>query len=156
MQVCFALFFCLWQFCPSGVGREGGAAAWVKRTQAVPSAQGRGVCWLRELWPYQSFSSLRRLAIRRPLCLVFLHCSAHSGSSSVDGRIRHIKGHLGGVPLSNLVHQMFDGPASLLFSCRCWRVRREAMVMAPPPTRASAVVPCFRGCPAFLHRDFPP
>ena len=28
--------------------------------------------------------------------------------------------------------------------------------MAPPPTRDSAVSPCFHGCPAFLHRHFPP
>ena len=33
---------------------------------------------------------------------------------------------------------------------------REAMVMAPPPTYDSAVSPCFHGCPAFLHRHFPP
>ena len=33
---------------------------------------------------------------------------------------------------------------------------REVMVMAPPPTRDSAVLPCFHGCPAFLHRHFPP
>ena len=30
------------------------------------------------------------------------------------------------------------------------------MVMAPPPTRDSAVLPCFHGCLAFLHRHFPP
>ena len=30
------------------------------------------------------------------------------------------------------------------------------MVMAPPPTRDSAVSPCFHGCRAFLHRHFPP
>ena len=28
--------------------------------------------------------------------------------------------------------------------------------MAPPPTRDSAVSPCFHGCPAFLYRHFPP
>ena len=28
--------------------------------------------------------------------------------------------------------------------------------MAPPPTHDSAVSPCFHGCPAFLHRHFPP
>ena len=33
---------------------------------------------------------------------------------------------------------------------------REAMVMAPPPICDSAVLPCFHGCPAFLHRHFPP
>ena len=30
------------------------------------------------------------------------------------------------------------------------------MVIAPPPTHDSAVSPCFRGCPAFFHRHFPP
>ena len=43
-----------------------------------------------------------------------------------------------------------------LFSCRCWRVGTEAMVMAPPAMRDSAVSPCFHGCLAFLHRHFPP
>ena len=33
---------------------------------------------------------------------------------------------------------------------------REAMVMAPSPTCDLAVSPCFHGCPAFLHRHFPP
>ena len=28
--------------------------------------------------------------------------------------------------------------------------------MSPPPTRDSAVSPCFHGCLAFLHRHFPP
>ena len=32
----------------------------------------------------------------------------------------------------------------------------EAMVMAPPATRDSAVSPCFHGYLAFLHRHFPP
>ena len=50
-----------------------------------------------------------------------------------------------------------DGPASLLFNSICWRVGRErGCVMAPPPTRDSAVSPCFHGCPAFLHRHLPP
>ena len=29
------------------------------------------------------------------------------------------------------------------------------MVMPPPPTCDSAALPCFHGCPAFLHRHFP-
>ena len=33
---------------------------------------------------------------------------------------------------------------------------REAMVMASPTTRDSAVLPCFHGCLAVLHRHFPP
>ena len=34
--------------------------------------------------------------------------------------------------------------------------KREATVMAPPPTRDSAVLPCFHSCLAFLHWHFPP
>ena len=32
----------------------------------------------------------------------------------------------------------------------------EAMVVTPPPTRDSAVWPCFHLCLAFPHRHFPP
>ena len=39
-----------------------------------------------------------------------------------------------------------------MLACGGW----EAMVMAPPPTHDSAVSSCFHGCPAFLHRHFPP
>ena len=61
------------------------------------------------------------------------------GSYSVIQCIRHLMGQ------------------PLLFSCGCWLCgEREAMVMAPPPTYDSAVSPCFHGCPAFLHRHFPP
>ena len=38
----------------------------------------------------------------------------------------------------------------------CALGEREAMVMAAPATSDSAVLPCFHGCPAFLHRHFPP
>ena len=48
-------------------------------------------------------------------------------------------GTLGGVLLCSSVCQALDGPASLLFSCRCWRVGREAMVKAPPTMHDSAV-----------------
>ena len=36
-----------------------------------------------------------------------------------------------------------------------WR-EREAMVMAPPPTHDSAVLPCSHSCLTSLHRHFPP
>ena len=61
-----------------------------------------------------------------------------------------------GVLLCSSVCQAFDGPASLLFSCHCGPVVGEAMVIVPPPMLDSAVSPCFHGCPAFLHRHFPP
>ena len=63
---------------------------------------------------------------------------------------------LAGVLLCSSVHQAFDRPASLLFSCWYWRVKREAMVMTPPSTCDSVVMSCFHGCLAFLHRHFPP
>ena len=44
----------------------------------------------------------------------------------------------------------------LLFSCWCWHVGREAMMMAPHSTCDSAVLPCFHVCLAFLHWHFPP
>ena len=36
------------------VEREGGAAAWLVGTLAVPSVQGHGLPPPQELWPYQS------------------------------------------------------------------------------------------------------
>ena len=39
-----------------------------------------------------------------------------------------------------------------MLACR----EREAMVMAPPPTRDSAASACFHDCPAFLNKHFPP
>ena len=78
---------------------------------------------------------------------VLLCCLAHQAHRGVP---------LAGVLLWSSVHQAFDGPASLLFSCRCWHVGREAMVMAPPSTCGSAVSSCFHSCPAFLHKHFPP
>ena len=41
------------------VEREGGTAAWLAETLAVPNVQGHGLPLPQELWPYQSlFSSL--------------------------------------------------------------------------------------------------
>ena len=57
---------------------------------------------------------------------------------------------------SAVLCQALEEPASLLFSCQCWHCgERETMVMAPSPMHESAVLPCFHGCPAFLHRHFP-
>ena len=68
-----------------------------------------------------------------------------------------LKGQTGGVLLFCSACQVLDGSTSLLFSCQMLACReREAMVMTPPPTRDSAVSPCFHGCLAFLHRLFPP
>ena len=46
-------------------------------------------------------------------------------SYSVVQCTSHLKEHPGWVLLSSSVCQVFDGPASLLFSCQCWRMGRE-------------------------------
>ena len=58
-------------------------------------------------------------------CLQALKGGPRVGSYSVDQRISHLNEHPGGVLLCRSVYQAFDGPASLLFSCRCWHVGRE-------------------------------
>ena len=64
---------------------------------------------------------------------------------------------LGGVLLCSSVRKKFDGPSSLLFSCLMLAYgEREAVVVAPPAMRDSAVSLCFHGCLAFLLQHFPP
>ena len=65
--------------------------------------------------------------------------STWGGSYSVAQCLRGLMGHFSIVQLPMLPCR---GP--------------EAMVMAPPPTRDSAVSLCFHGCLAFLHRYFLP
>ena len=81
------------------------------------------------------------------------------GSYSVVWPKSHTGAPWVGSLLCGSVCHAFDGPAFLLLSCQCWRcwlVGKEAMVMAPPTMRDSALSPCFHGCLAFLHRHFPP
>ena len=154
------------------------------RDLAVPSVQGHRLPPSQELWPYQNlFLSLLELAIRRPLWPVFLHHSTHSGTkrAPLPGVLlccsacqAHRGAPLAGVLLCRLAFQALKGAhwvgsysvvqcvRSLMdqsvycsaanAGCR----EREAMVMAPAPTHDSAVLPCFHGCLAFLHRHFPP
>ena len=100
------------------------------------------------------------------------------GSFSVVWHVRNIEGALltgTGVLLCRLAHQALKGAPwvgsysvvqclrhlmgqSLYCSAALagmWR-EREATVMALPATCDSAVLPCFHGCLAFLHRHFPP
>ena len=75
----------------------------------------RASCSWRSEGPFgQSFSVTPPLQALRGLpCL---------GSFSVAQRIRHIGGPPGWVLPWDSAHQVLDGPASLLFSCWCWRV----------------------------------
>ena len=64
-------------------------------------------------------------------------------------------GPLAGVLLCSSVHQAFDGPASLLFSCHAGMWGERGVKMAPPSMHDSAKSPCFHGCPAFPPQAFP-
>ena len=84
----------------------------------------------------QSFSvappiqALRGLPCLAP-SLLFSACrdtegSPWLGSYSVDRCVRHLRGTLRGVLFFSSAHQVFNRP-DLLFSCRCWCVRRERL-----------------------------
>ena len=96
----------------------------------------------------ESFSSLWQLAFKEPPWLVLLCCLEQQ---AVKGTPR------ARVLLYCSAHQALKGPPSLgffsigqLLALVCGV--REATVMAPPPVCDSAVLPCLRGCPAFLQR----
>ena len=158
------VFYCLWQLYPSESWAWRSCSFLACRDPGGPKHAGTWtVSVTRVIGLSESCSSLSEglfgqsfyisppvQALERLLCL---------GSYSVDLQIRCLKGHLGGgggLLLHSSVRQEFDGPACLLFSCQCLCVGREAMVMAPLPEHDSAVLPCFYGCPAFLHRHFLP
>ena len=164
---------------------EVGTAAWPVGFLAAPSAQGHDCLRFRSYGPIRVFLQAscswqseglfgQSSSVAPPVqALRSLPCL---GSFSVVWCVRHVEGHpwpgsfsvyrasgtwkgsLGGVLLCSLVLQVFDGPGFILFSCRRWLTcgESEAMVMAPPPRRDSALWPCFHGCPAFLRRRFPP
>ena len=116
----------------------------------------------------QSFSvapPIQALRVLAPLPGALLCCLAHQA---------HRGAPLAGVLLCSLAHQSLKGAPwvgsySVVQCIRCLMGQplccsaanagygeREAIVMAPPATRDSAVSPCFHGCPSFLHRYFPP
>ena len=102
------------------------------------------------------------------------------GSYSVDWHVSHLEAPLppppqAGVLVCRSAHQalkgaLWVGSYSVVQCVRCLMGQplyclaadmlayrgREAMVMAPPHMRDSAVSPCFHGCLAFLHWHFPP
>ena len=84
-------------------------------------------------------------------CVMDIEGPPWLGSYSVDGCIGHLKEHprWGSAGVSWASPSIVQLP---MLTCG----EREAMVMAPPPTRDSAVSPCFHGCLAFLHKHFPP
>ena len=110
--------------------------------------QASGSWWSEGLYG-QSFTVAPNIQALRGLpCL---------GSLSVFQHIRYIEGPpLAGVLLlfctSGAWWTSLSIAQLLILVCR----EREAMVLASPPMHDSAVLPCFHGCLAFLHRFFPP
>ena len=79
------------------------------------------------------------------------------GSYSVYRHARHLKGHPGWCPtLKFSVSGVWWASLSIVQLPMLACEERGAMVIAPPPMHDSAVSPCFHGCPASLHRHFPP
>ena len=77
------------------------------------------------------------------------------GSYSVVWHISHLKEPLDGAySVVQCIRRLMGQP--LYCSAADGGMCGEPMVMAPPPTRDSAVSPCFHGCLTFLHRHFPP
>ena len=134
---------------PGGAKCAGTWTVSTARVMAVSESFFEPLCsWRSEGLLGQSFSIVPHAQALRGLpCLGALCCSGHQGRRGTPPA---------GVLLCSSVRQTFDGPASLLFSYRCWRVGKEAVVMAPPPLQYSAVLPCFHGCLAFLHQNLPP
>ena len=83
-------------------------------------------------------------------CVMDIEGPPWLGSYSVDGCIGHLKEH----PRWGPAGVSWASPSIVqlpMLTCG----EREAMVMAPPPTRDSAVSPCFQVCPAFFRGHFP-
>ena len=89
-------------------------------------------------------------------CVRHIEGSPWLGPYSVDERVRQLKGHPVWVLLGRSACQAFDGPASIVQLPMLACGERENMVIVPPTMCDSAVWPCFHGCPASLHRHFPP
>ena len=79
---------------------------------------------------------------------VLLYCLAHQAHRGAPW--------LGSYSVVQCVRRLMGQPLYCsAASADVWG-KREATVMAPPPTRDSAVLPCFHSCLAFLHWHFPP
>ena len=152
-------FCCLWQLCMKVVQLPGFRGPWwcqVCRDTGCLCCRSYGPSFMPLVAGDQTASLASLSCSSRPVqALRGLPCL---GSFSVVPHQAHRGGPPAGALLCSFVHQALKEapwlgsyPAVL-----CWRVGREAMVMAPPATRDSAVSPYFRGCPAFLHRHFPP
>ena len=135
---------------PSGTKYAGTWTASAPGVMALSESFLQASCswWSEGLFGQSLSVALPIWALRGLTCL---------GSFSVVRCIRHIV-WLPQLGFYSVVHcvRCLMGPLSIvqlpILACG----RREAMLVAPPPTHDSTVSPCFHGCLAFLQRHFPP
>ena len=118
----------------------------------------------RPLWPvFLCSSALRHLeGYLAGILLCCSACQAHRGGPPVWGpTLRSAHQALKGAPWVESYSVVQCGRHLMGQPLYCstnnagvWG-ERETMVMAPPLPWDSAVLPCFHGCLAFLHRHFP-
>ena len=125
--------FCLWQHCPSeswvrrwcsclACGDPGSAKCARTRTASATGVMALSESLFEPLVAGDQKASLASPSVALPIqALRGLPCL---GFYSTD---QALKGALGGVLLCSLMRQAFNGPASLLFSCQCWRVGGERL-----------------------------
>ena len=120
----------------------------------------------KPLWPVFVGNSTRSGTWRAPLPRVLLCSSlhqAHRGAPLTGVLLQRVACQaLNGAPwvgsysVVQCIRHLTCQPLSVvqlrMLSCG----ETEAIVMAPPTTRDSAVSSCFHGFLAFLHRHFPP
>ena len=133
--------FCVYACGSSAPVRIESDAAWLARTLEVQSVQGHGLPLPQELWLHQSlFLSLLQLANQKAslvslfplsgterdllpgILLYFSVWQAHRGNPPGGVLLcrlayQALKGGPWMRSYSSSVHQAFDGPSSLLFSC---------------------------------------
>ena len=119
----------------------------------------------RPLWPvFLCSSAVRHLeGYLAGILLCCSACQAHRGGPPVWGpTLRSAHPALKGAPWVESYSVVQCGRHLMGQPLYCstnnagvWG-ERETMVMAPPLPWDSAVLPCFHGCLAFLHRHFPP
>ena len=127
------------------IKHEGGAAAWVVGSLAVPNVQGHQLPQLQELRPNRIF-----------LASGSWRSGLSGWSFSVAQYIRYLKRPLAGILLCCLAVRCLKGQPLYcsVVSAGAWGERGYSDDSIP--THDSAVSPCLHGRLVFLHRHCPP
>ena len=144
------VFPTFWQICPSKDRVWTWCNAGVVGTLKVPNVQECQWLQVQELGKYYSFFLVSDSWLSKDL---------PGWSFSVGQYSRHSKAPMNGVFIASCIRHLKGHPLwglSLLVSCWCQSVVKEATVISPPHACDSAVSPCLHGCLTFLQRYFLP